>query len=71
MCTTCFDNSGLRSITIPSTITEIGQSAFARCSSLSTVTFASGSTLTTIGGWAFDNSNISSITIPASVTSIG
>ena len=58
ICTTCFDNSGLQSITIPSTITEIGQSAFSRCRSLSTVTFASGSTLTTIGGWAFEKANI-------------
>ena len=59
-------------ITIPASVTSIGTSAFSECSSLTTVTFAEGSQLGTIGQQAFLNCKVlSSITIPASVTSIG
>ena len=58
------------SYTIPSSVTSIGNSAFAGCSSLSDITIPSS--VTSIGNRAFaDCSSLSDITIPNSVTSIG
>lgn len=65
-------NMTLTSVSIPNTIVKIGESAFAYCTALSTVRFASGSKLTTIGENAFYQcSSITSLTIPDSVQSIG
>ena len=65
-------NTTLTSVSIPNTIVEIGESAFAYCTALSTVRFASESKLTTIGASAFWScSSITSLTIPDSVQSIG
>ena len=65
-------NTTLTSVSIPNTIVKIGESAFAYCTALSTVRFASGSKLTTIGENAFYQcSSITSLTIPDSVQSIG
>ena len=62
----------LSSITIPASVTEIGEKAFYACENLATVTFAEGSKLKSIGELAFQYCKVlSSITIPASVTSIG
>ena len=58
------------SYTIPSSVTAIGDYAFADCYSLTSITIPSG--VTTIGDYAFaDCMSLTSITIPASVTSIG
>lgn len=81
------ENTTITSITIPASVTTIGDYAFKACSSLTTVIFEPGSQLTTIGKYAFaiynnDNINnegdsivyivpLTAITIPASVTSIG
>ena len=65
----------LTTIDIPASVTSIGTSAFHGCGygadAALTVTFASGSSLTTIGADAFSETKLSSISIPASVTSIG
>ena len=62
----------LKSITIPDSVTTIGEYAFWDCSSLTSVTFGENSQLTTIGSSAFDGcSSLTSITIPSSVTAIG
>lgn len=62
----------LVSVTIPFSVTEIGQTAFYNCPGLKSVTFDSGSQLRTIGSQAFFNTlNMSSIIIPPSVISIG
>ena len=51
-------------------VTEIGNSAFRNCTSLTSITIPDG--VTSIGDWAFtDCSGLTSITIPYGVTSIG
>ena len=58
------------SMAIPGGITDIGDSAFSFCSSLTSVTFPSS--VTSIGNYAFKNcSGLISAIIPASLTSLG
>lgn len=66
-----FYTSSITSVEIPSSVTEIGNSAFSWCESLTSVTFAAESQLTSIGQVAFMESGITSIEIPSSVTTIG
>lgn len=62
--------TGLKSISMPNTVTEIGNSAFAGCSGLSSITFSDD--LSSIGERAFlDCTGLSSISLPNSLTSIG
>ena len=76
------DCTQLTAIEIPASVVTIGAAAFKGCTSLATVTFESGSKLTTIGGGssssssyyygAFsDCSKLAAIEIPASVVTIG
>ena len=58
------------SVTIPNSVTSIGESAFFGCSGLTSVTIPNS--VTSIGGGAFSwCSGLTSVTIPNSVTSIG
>ena len=67
-----FARKNIKSITIPPSVTSIGDMAFSGCRQLATVTFTGGSQLEYIGRWAFEyNTSLASITIPASVTFIG
>ena len=60
----------MTSVTIPNSVTSIGQSAFEYCSGLTSVTI--GNSVTSIGDEAFYGcSGLTSVTIPNSVTSIG
>ena len=67
-----FYESGLENINIPAGVTTIGRSAFTNCKSLSSVTFAEGSRLSSIGDSAFYLTwSLTSIEIPDGVTVIG
>jgi len=68
----CYDNLlilGCQNSIIPTSVTNIGQSAFSGCSSLSSITIPSS--VTNIGQGAFSGcSNLTEITISSSVTRI-
>lgn len=63
-------NSSIKSMNIPNDIKSIGDLAFWKCVSLTTVTI--GSSVVSIGKYAFEGcSSLTSITIPDSVIDIG
>ena len=64
----CFRNSGLTSVTIGNSVTDIGHGAFQNCSSLTTAEITNAGS---IGVYCFRNSGLTSITIGNSVTDIG
>ena len=65
-----FRSSNITSITIPNSVTTIGNYAFYGCSKLESVTIPDS--VTSIDYYAFANcSSLTSVTIPDSVTSIG
>ena len=66
----CYKLDKLTSVTIPNSVTSIGQGAFSGCTGLTSITI--GNSVTSIGYAAFYNcTGLTSITIPNSVTSIG
>lgn len=66
------DCDNLTTVSLPASLTEIGDDSFKGCDKLTTVTIAEPSNLTTIGESAFDfDTSLTTINIPASVTTIG
>ena len=64
------DCTSITNITIPNTVTSIGEDSFNSCSSLTSVNIPSG--VTNIGSQAFSGcSSLTNITIPSDVVSIG
>lgn len=67
-----YNNDTIAAVTIPSSVTTIGDYAFYDCSNLTAVTISENSQLTIISSYAFYNcSSLTSIYIPDSVTTIG
>jgi uncharacterized repeat protein (TIGR02543 family) len=66
-----FQNSGITSVTIPNTVTDIGMAVFRGATGLTNVTFEAGSILTYIGSAAFERTAIASIDLPTSLTFLG
>lgn len=65
-----FESSGLESISIPSSLKEIGNGVFSNCSELKSVTIPVG--VTTIAKYAFSGcSSLSNIELPTGTNSIG
>ena len=65
-----FDGLGITSITIPDSVTSIGNDAFGDCGNLTDITIPDS--VTSIGDYTFYGcKSLTSITIPCSVTSIG
>lgn len=66
----CFEGASIQQIAIPDTVTEIGESAFAYCNYLTSITLPP--LLQKISNYMFQQcKNFTAITIPASVTEIG
>ena len=64
-------NRSFTSVSIPASVTTIGEYAFAHCG-VTTVTFAANSKLTTVDRYAFfSSSSLQSIALPDGVTTIG
>ena len=65
-----FQNSNITSVTIPNSVTYIGDEAFSQCTSLASITIGSG--VTNIRYRTFAGcTSLTNITIPSSVTGIG
>lgn len=63
--------ANLKSVTIPSTLEEICEDAFRKCTALRTVSFTAASSLISIGDYAFNDTDIRSITLPDSLEFMG
>ena len=64
--------TGITSLTLPSSVVSIGESAFQLCSSLAKVDMSSCVNLTRIGNQAFSNSKaLTDLSLPASLLEIG
>jgi len=67
-----FDGTDITAVTLPATLTSIGNETFRNCSSLGAVIFEESSVLQSIGDCAFNGCGaLVSIKIPASVTTLG
>lgn len=63
--------SEVESVTIPTSVTAIGNEAFRDCKNLRRVTFAEGSQLKKIGFNCFSGSGLEEFVLPLSVREVG
>ena len=62
----------MTSIEIPNSVTTLGDFVFEKCTKLTSVTFAEGSVLESVGAGAFEQcTSLTSIDVPNSVQNIG
>jgi hypothetical protein len=66
-----FARTGIKRVTIPSSVRRLGDHCFSYCSSLTSVDFEGGSRLVEIGRKAFAWTGIERVTIPSSVRRLG
>eukprot|EP00605_Chrysophyceae_sp_TOSAG23-4_P002018 GSChrysophyteH1.ASY1.ANO1.2233.1 assembled CDS len=66
-----YNNSRIKTVTIPPSVIRIEDKAFYGCTQLTTIIFEGDSQLNYIGSYAFYQSGLESITIPDSVENIG
>lgn len=64
-----FTSSSISGITLPSTVTAIGNNAFENCRQLQTIVLPDG--LETIGNYCFRQSGLTSVSLPSTLTYIG
>ena len=65
-----FEGTGLKTVTLPESVTSIGSWAFANCAKLEQVSFPAG--LTSIGLSAFENCTaLTAVTLPKRLTELG
>lgn len=65
-----FESTGLKTITLPESVTSIGMWAFANCAKLEQVSFPAS--LTSIDGCAFENCTaLTAVTLPKRLTELG
>ena len=63
--------TSLKTVTLPSTVIEIGSYAFYECDSLEEINLGNCTELTSIGDGAFDHcESLKTVTLPSSVTTI-
>ncbi|EAX91460.1 surface antigen BspA-like [Trichomonas vaginalis G3] len=64
-----FMGTRLKKLKIPDSVTDIGEGAFAACTSLTEISFGAG--MTYIPSYGFTNARITKIAIPDNITTIG
>lgn len=64
-------NRAVTAVSIPKSVTEIGEGAFDSCLNMTSLRFASGSTLKRIGAKAFECNKVTTLTLPDGLESVG
>lgn len=64
-----FEGMPIESLTVPSSVTTIGDFAFVGCTSLTTINLSEG--VTSLGDSAFERTSLERVVLPHSMTSIG
>lgn len=64
-----FENSGIKSVSLPDSVKKIGSGAFEGCAKLKSVSFGNG--VTEIESYAFGSTGLETVEIPANVAKIG